>query len=58
MVAHMINGSLPTASLVALPPLLTLAVPGNVTGTETLQVLPFAVYTVAPEMVFPSAEYE
>jgi hypothetical protein len=56
IVAHMINGSDPTASLLALPPLLTLALPGKVTGTATLQVLPLAVETVAPVIVLPSAE--
>lgn len=58
IVAHMINGSEPTESLVALPPPLTLAVPGKVTGTGTLHVLPLAVESVAPEMVLPSAAYE
>jgi hypothetical protein len=45
------SGSLPTLSWVV-PPDEVEAVPGNVTGMETAQVLPFAV-TVTPVMDWP-----
>jgi hypothetical protein len=54
-VTHIITGSVPTLSAVALPEV-TAAPPGRVTGIAAPQLFPFAV-TVTALILFPSPEY-
>jgi hypothetical protein len=55
IVTHIITGSDPTLSAVALPEVVA-AFPGRVTGIVVPQLLPFAV-TVTAVILFPSFEY-